>query len=127
MVLDSDVLIRYLVRDDLDKANRFKKFLSSGKKIIITDATCAEVYWTLLRFYKKDRADIISALESVLNHQSIKCNQALLFACFNTLKNSNISFMDSYEAAYACLYSDCEVMSFNRGFDKIKKVKRVEP
>ncbi len=117
MVLDSDVLIRYLVRDDLDKANRFKKFLSSGKKIIITDATCAEVYWTLL----------ISALESVLNHQSIKCNQALLFACFNTLKNSNISFMDSYEAAYACLYSDCEVMSFDRGFDKIKKVKRVEP
>ena len=64
LVVDADVIIRFLTKDDLTKAKRFKKFLESGKAAAITEVTLAEVYWTLHSFYRYPKQKIIDALYS---------------------------------------------------------------
>jgi len=127
MVIDSDVLIRYLTKDDQVKAKRFKSFLSSGKKGLLTDTTCAEIYWTLSTLYKMSKKEIIPNMLGIINHKAIKCNCDVLTECFDILSTNNTSLIDAYEAAYAKLYNDSKILSYDRGFDKLKGIKRVEP
>lgn len=62
MIVDTDIIIRFLTNDDPKKAKDFERFLNSKKKIILTDVSFAEVYWTLKSFYKFPKGEIIPAL-----------------------------------------------------------------
>jgi len=127
VVIDADVVIRFFTADDPEKARRFEKFLDSGKKITLTDVTFAEIYWTLRSFYKFPKKRIINALESLINTSSINCNYELLHNTLELLKSKNISLIDAYNAVYAEIKEEREIMSFDRGFDKLPRIKRVEP
>lgn len=127
MVLDADAAIRFLTEDDPQKADRFEKFLTLGEKIVLTDVTFAEIYWTLKSFYHFPKQKIIDALEKLITTASIKCSDELLYQTLNILKKKNISLIDAYNVAFSRIKNDSRIMSFDKGFDKIKGVKRVEP
>lgn len=126
MIVDTDVIIRYLTNDDPGKANRFETFLQSGKKVQLTDVTFAEVYWTLSSFYKIKKAEIFSMLESLITLPAIVSNTSVFSHTIDLLKQHNISFIDAYTAASA-MRSDKVILSYDRDFDKIVGIKRTEP
>lgn len=127
MVVDTDVILRYLTKDDPEKAKAFKRFLESGQKITLIDITFAETYWTLKSFYGFSKSKILKGLESLINHSSISCNHQLLKQTIQILKQHNISFIDAYTASYSLIHNDQQVLSFDQGFDKISEIKRKEP
>ena len=127
MVLDSDVVIRVLTEDDPNKARRFKEFLVTASNLILTDVTFAEIYWTLKSFYKFNKDRILSSLEILIHDKAISCNLNLLQETIFILKASKLSLIDSYTAAYSILESNSKILSFDKGFDKIKELVRVEP
>lgn len=127
MVVDSDVIIRFLTNDDSQKAARFERYLKTGKKIILTDVTFAEIYWTLASFYQFPKEKILSSLGALINHQSIVCRKNILAGAIKILKEYNISLIDAYNAAYTIIDGDAKVLSFDRGLGKIKNLTRVEP
>ncbi len=126
MIIDTDIIIRYLTNDDLKKSERFASFLRSGKKALLTDVTFAEVYWTALSFYKIKKLDALSMLEALIHQPSIVSNIAILSQTIDLLRKYTVSFIDAYTAAAAML-SDKTVLSFDRDFDKITTIKRIEP
>lgn len=126
MIIDTDVIIRYLTNDDPKKSERFATYLRSGKKVQMTDVTFAEVYWTALSFYKMKKQDTLSMLEALINQPSIVCNKAILTQTIELLRRYTMSFVDAYTAAAATI-SDNTVLSFDRDFDKITGIKRIEP
>lgn len=126
MIIDTDVIIRYLTNDDPKKSKRFAKFLQSGQKGQITDVTFAEVYWTCISFYKLDREKVILILESLMNKSAILSNVSVLSRMIDILRDHAISFIDAYESATSLL-SDKTILSFDRDFDKVSGIKRVEP
>lgn len=127
MVADADVIIRFLTSDDSEKANRFEKFLLSEKDIFITDVTFAEIYWTLKSFYKFGKNRILLILESLLNTSSVISNKDLLMETISILRKNNLSFIDAYVASFSLLKDDGKILSFDRGFDKLKNITREEP
>jgi len=127
MVVDTDVIIRFLTKDDLQKALAFKKFLKSGQKIILIDVTFAEIYWTLKSFYGFSKPKILTGLESLINHSSVSCNRQLLKRTIHMHKQHNISFIDAFTAAYSPINNDQQILSFDQGFDKITEINRQEP
>jgi predicted nucleic-acid-binding protein len=127
MVVDSDVVIRFLTNDDPQKADRFKEFLQTGNKIILTNITVAEIIWTLKSFYKLDKTEIIPLIRSLINHSSIQCQQTLLKQSIHFYRNFNLSWIDAYTAAYSIIRNDQQVLSFDKGFDKLSDIKRQEP
>ncbi len=126
MIIDTDVIIRYLTNDDPAKADRFEAFLTSGKKARITDVTFAEVYWTLVSFYKIKNVDALSLLETLIASSTIESNTTILMATTDMLRRHRISFIDAYTAASAKM-ADKTVLSFDHDFDKIQGIKRIEP
>ena len=127
MVVDSDIIIRFLTNDDLTKARRFQAKLLSKQKFTLTDVTFAEVYWTLRSFYKFTKTQVVDCLEALIITPSITCNRDILENTLRLLRSKNISFIDAYTAAYASSKEDGQVMSYDRGFDKISGISRHEP
>ncbi len=126
MVIDTDVLIRFFTNDDPVKAEKFQKALELKQKFILTDVTFAEVYWTLKSFYGFDKAKILNAMETLINTPCIKSNRILMQKTIEILQNKNISFIDAYTASFALKHEQGKIASFDRGFDKIDGIKRVE-
>lgn len=126
MIIDTDVIIRYLTNDDHKKSKRFATFLQSGQKGQITDVTFAEVYWTCISFYKLNKENVILILESLINKSAIISNIDVLSKTIDILRDHAISFIDAYESATSLL-SDKTILSFDHDFDKIVGIKRIEP
>ena len=126
MIIDTDVIIRYLTHDDPKKSDRFATFLRSGKKAELADVTFAEVYWTALSFYKMNKTDTLSMLEALINRPTVVSNSSILSQTIELLRNYTVSFVDAYTAATA-MFSDKTILSFDHDFDKIPGIKRIEP
>lgn len=127
MVVDTDIILRFLTNDDPQKALSFQNFLEKGTKVFLTDVTVAEIYWTLKSFYKFKKQKILSELGKLLVLSQIEANKELIMETFTLLEKNNISFIDAYLAVFSCLRNDGKILSFDKGFDKLKSIKRIEP
>lgn len=127
MVVDTDTLVRFITRDDEEKAQKVRLFFHNHKDLILTDLTFAECFWVLKSFYnyKKDR--LVEIFRMLIGIQSFKCNALLLSLTLDILEKHNTSFIDAYTSAYAQIKNDGNVASFDKGYDKVKGVKRIEP
>ena len=126
MVIDTDIIIRFITQDDNQKAKKFQVWLKKNKKILLSDVTVAETYWVLKSFYGFSQKRIIISLESLVSYNNIVCNKVLLLSTMAQLKRYKISFVDAYASAYSLLENDGKILSFDKDFDKIKGIKRIE-
>lgn len=127
MVIDASVVIRFLVNDDPLKAEKFEKFLTSKRKGTLSDVTVAEILWTLKSFYKVEKQALIDSLKILLSRRGIICDKRLLLNALSFYENYNVSFIDAYVSAVAIKNKSKKVLSFDKDFDKIKGIKRIEP
>lgn len=127
-LIDANLIIRYLTRDDPKKAHKVKKLLEdTNEELLLTDLTLAEIVWTLSSFYKFNKEEIIEKLQPLLIMENINCNRELLLRTLFFYKNYKLSFIDAYLSAYS-MEEDLEgIYSYDRDFDKVKTVKRSEP
>jgi predicted nucleic acid-binding protein len=129
--LDSNVLLRHLLADHETHSPRATALLSrvsSGSLTVeFAETTLFEVVFTLYRSYKKDRIEIVESLTSFLVLSGVRFpeNRRAL-AALNLFGQFSMDFGDAYIAALA-LESDGQVISFDRDFDRIPGVTRVEP
>ena len=123
--LDSNVILRYLLDDP--EAASVEVLLRSRQKLVLLDIVFAEVVWTLIRFYKWDKERVISLTSGLLNLQSISANRKLLLSSLELYKKSNIKYTDAYIAASMIEKKERSIYSFDRDFDKVKRIKRLEP
>lgn len=127
MVIDTDIIVRFLVGDDRGKAERFQQFLNSDQKAVLTDITFAEIFWVLSSFYKFPKEGVLFGLESLIHEKSIFCNRLLLQETIKILRESSLSFIDAYVAAYSLRKSDGRVLSYDKGYDRVLGLRRIEP
>lgn len=77
IAIDTNVLLRYLLRDDIKQANKAKKLITGDRKVLVVDAVLVETMWVLKgKRYNLNKEQIIDTI-------------MLLFA------ESNIVFEDS--------------------------------
>jgi len=67
VTVDTNVLIRAVVRDDEKQAKAATKLLKSAELIAVTAPCLCEFVWVLRRVYKFKRQDIQAALEALLD------------------------------------------------------------
>ncbi|MDO8638200.1 MAG: PIN domain-containing protein [Candidatus Daviesbacteria bacterium] len=128
-LIDSNLIVRYLIQDDPKKALAVRKLLENNKAtLLLTDIVTAELVWTLDSFYHLTRSEILEKLQSLLDLDSIKANKELLSRSLQIYQTYNIDFIDAYLAAYCDAKKNIKgIYSFDKDFDKIKDIKRFEP
>ncbi len=127
-LIDTNLIIRYLVNDDPPKAAAVERLLKQTTcKLVLPDMVFAEIIWVLGSYYQLPKEQIVDKLRALLQVPSIAGNKAVLDKAVSLFGVQNVSFIDAYLAALAQTDKIQVIYSYDRDFDKFSGVKRQEP
>ena len=132
--LDANVLLRYFIRDDAQKARRALALLQRverGEERVETSLLVFfEVIFTLERTYNVPRARIHTLVTPVLEMRGLSLpSKLLLLDALDRFAAASrkVSFVDLYVALDAQSRGISEIYSWDKDFDRIEGVARIEP
>jgi len=133
--LDTNVFVRFLTADQPEmtrvSASLFARIARSEEEVAVLEATVAEVVYVLSapRFYNVPHGEIRDRLQALLSERGIlmehkgRCLRALdLFVAHRQL-----NFGDALLAAAVEDEPEATLYSFDRGFDRVEGITRIEP
>ncbi|MBI4295045.1 MAG: PIN domain-containing protein [Chloroflexi bacterium] len=132
--IDTNILLRYLTRDDEQKAVAcfalLRRVERSEEVVVTTDVTIAETVFVLQspRRYGVPRDRIRQLLEPIIGLRGLRLpHKALYPRAFDLYCQSNVSFADAFNAAYMQSRGLNEVYSYDTDFDRLEGITRLEP
>jgi predicted nucleic acid-binding protein len=131
--LDTNVLVRFVAQDHPDHWRRatelFKRVERDETRVRIADTVVFEAAYVLEGPYHWDREPIRAALTAVIALDGVilpgKEIYHDVFALY--VSRRNLSFADCYHATLSQHLGCSAFMSFDRGFDRIPGLSRIEP
>jgi predicted nucleic acid-binding protein len=130
--LDTNILLRFLTRDDERKARCTLELLMrverGEEKVITSPLVIFETVYTLQSFYKVPRQTIKEQVLAIISMRSLQLpDKNIFYQAFNFYVTKNISFADAYNAAYMLAEGISNIYSWDKDFDKIEGIGRLEP
>lgn len=130
--VDTNVLLRYLTKDDEEKAQRALNLLvkveQGEEKVVTSSLVIFETIFTLQNSYKVSRQQIRELVLPIIALRGLQLpGKNIYYQAFNFYVAKNISFADAYNAAYMLAEGISNIYSWDRDFDKIEGVVRLEP
>jgi predicted nucleic-acid-binding protein len=72
IAIDTNVLLRYLLWDDVEQAKRADKLINAEIQVLVTDIVLIESIWTLKgKKYKLDKEGIVSIVSALFEEKNI--------------------------------------------------------
>jgi len=126
-LIDTNLIIRFLVNDDPLKVSRVEKLLKSkNDKNLLLDTVIAEIIWVLLLYYSLEKKEIIYKINALIHVDSIECNAFLINKALTIWEENTISYVDSYIAAVAEL-GYMTLYTYDKKLKSIPKLSAKEP
>jgi len=132
--LDSNIILRYLTRDDAKKAENcyelFQKAKTGEIRLITCEAVITEVVYVLSSesLYRLPREEIQQLLTPIISLKGLKLRQKKIFLrALEVYTLNNIDFEDALIYAYMENGKIKKIFSYNRDFDKLDGINRIEP
>ena len=126
---DTNVLVRLVTNDPPRQAAAVEAFLDgSGARILVTDLVVAELCYVLTSFHGLQKASAAERILSILAHPSVHVSSlGVLHDALRLWAWTRLGFPDAYLAALDRQTEGTAVLSFDRDFDRIEGVERVDP
>jgi predicted nucleic acid-binding protein len=131
--LDTNVLLRYVLQDDPIQApaaaELFRAIEAGATAVRLTNTVVFESVYTLQRFYEVPRAEIAVALLAVLDLPGVVLPGKAAYSdvCALWTTQRGLSFADCFHAVCAERFTGGVIISFDRGYDRLPGVHRIEP
>jgi predicted nucleic-acid-binding protein len=130
--VDTNVFLRFLVNDLPEQADHceaiFRKAVTGEEALYTTDMVVAEIIWVLESYYDLPRIEVRSKVEKILNTQNLTCdNKETIIHALNLYDEKNIDYIDAYNACILKLKGIGEVYSYDKHYDRMSWLKRIEP
>lgn len=126
-LIDTNLIIRFLVNDNPKKVSRIEKLLKDKKNInILLDTIIAEIIWVLSSYYSLDKKEVVEKIKALIHVNTIECNSFLLNRALSLWEENNISYIDAYLAAIAEL-GKITLYSYDQKFASIPSITVKEP
>ena len=133
-VIDTNVLVRYLVDDNVDLTPRALAFLESierGERVAyVPESVFVEIVQVMMsNSYKADRETVRERLRPILAMPGIEMpsKRSYTVALDLFVDFPRLSIVDSICAALAQRHDDHTVITFDRGFRNVPGINREEP
>jgi predicted nucleic-acid-binding protein len=120
--LDTNVLVRYIMQDDLKQsplATRLVESRSVESRGFVPLVSVVELFWVMSSAYELDRGQLIAALEGLLRTKELVVERAeIVWKALRIFQTANVDFADCLiERSSAA--AGCErTMTFDRGAAK---------
>ena len=73
IAIDTNVLLRYLLYDDLPQSKKADKIISGIKKILVTDVVLIETLWTLQgKKYRLKKGDLLVVIQQLFVEPNLR-------------------------------------------------------
>jgi predicted nucleic acid-binding protein len=130
--LDTNILLRHLLQDVPEQSSRASAYIrrieQGTQKVRLADTVIFEAVFTLQRSYRIPKADIATALLPLIELPGMVLTGKRRFrVAFDYYVNLNIAFGDAYHAALMQSLKLTEIVTFDREFDRIERIVRLEP
>lgn len=130
--LDTNILLRHLLQDvpgQSERASAFIQSVAAGTQgARIADTVVFEAVFTLQRRYRVPKADIAAALLPLIELPAIVLPGKRRFRlAFDYYVRLNIAFGDAYHAALMQSLKLTEVVTFDREYNRLPGISRIEP
>ena len=130
--MDTNVFLRFLLDDDPEKADAcetlFQRAINGQEALFTTDMVVAEIIWVLESYYELSRSDIREKVEKILNTQNLDCpDREIIINALAVYEEKNIDYIDAFNACVLKTKGLDEVYSYDRHYDRITRIKRIEP
>jgi predicted nucleic-acid-binding protein len=130
--IDTNIFIRFLTNDIPDKAAAcegiFREAAEKNESLFTTEMVIAEIIWVLESYYELPKKEVQEMVEKILITPFLLCPQKdLILNALTLYGDKNIDYIDAYNASVVREQGIKEVYSYDRHFDKIDWVKRLEP
>ena len=125
LAIDTNILVRLVVRDDSDQVEAAEQFIRKGAWI--SHLVLAETLWVLDSVYELSRAQISTAVDMLLNHQELTLQDAevVASALIHFRSRSTVDFSDCLVLEIARKAGHLPVGTFDRNFAKLSDVQRL--
>lgn len=133
IVIDTNLLIRYLVNDDSRKAQIVDTLLKKAGKgeilILMPSIVIAELVWVLESFYKMEAAEIADLADSILNTPGLSVSDdSIVRSALKSYRTKGVDLVDAWIAAFAQDKGADEIHTFDRKhFKGIDGIMVVQP
>lgn len=127
-LLDANVIIRFLTRDDATKAARVRHLLlESGEELFLSDVALAETVWVLEGFYQLSHSEVADRLLPLVTSRRIGyADRNVLQQALALYGMYNVDYIDAYHAALGRANDIPSIFSYDTDFDRLK-YPRLEP
>ncbi|MEA3385356.1 MAG: PIN domain-containing protein [Thermodesulfobacteriota bacterium] len=130
--LDTNIFIRFLTDDDPEKADAcektFKKAVKKEETLFTTDMVIAEIVWVLESFYKLPKNEVRDKIEKILNTTNLICpHKNMILSALILYSEKNIDYIDAYNALIMKEKGIKELYSYDKHYDRIDWLTRLEP
>ncbi|MBA2449933.1 MAG: PIN domain-containing protein [Chloroflexi bacterium] len=130
--LDTNILLRHLTQDHPQhspKATAYLARIERGELQVRTaDTVVFETDFTLQRFYRQPKEAIRDVLLPLIELPGIVLPGKRRFQkVFDLYVERNLSFADAYHAVLMRHLKLTEIVTWDRGFDRVAGIRRIEP
>jgi predicted nucleic acid-binding protein len=130
--VDANVILRYFTKDPPDMAEASLKTFSAAQdghiSLIVAPITVAEVVWVLESFYGYPKEQIAATIIQFLYSEGLEViDLDIVIHALSLYKEKNIDFADALLSASALNRGPTLIYSFDRDFDRIPEITRLEP
>ncbi len=106
VVIDTNLLVRYLINDDQKKAEAVDNLLDRAAKgevrIIVPSVAIAELVWVLESFYQLKAGAILELAEAIINTSGLDVtDKSTIISALRLYKSKNIDFIDAWIIEFA--------------------------
>ena len=113
--LDTNVLLRYLLRDDLAQAGRADHEIERDERFLIDGIVLCEMVWVLEVGYGFSRGDVAAALERILATAQFEIEaKDLALAALDDFRGSTADFSDCLIGRRNRAAGAQEIVTFDR-------------
>jgi predicted nucleic acid-binding protein len=130
--VDTNILLRHLLDDHPEQSPRATAYLDRVERgeiqVRTADTVIFETVFTLQRQFHQPRSKIRDALLPLIELPGIVLpGKRRLRRAFDLYVNLNLSFADAYHVVLVERWGLNEIVTFDRGFDRVPEIRRREP
>ncbi len=128
-VIDTNVILRYLLADHEEFYDRVRAFMEEvrhgNKKVLILDSVIAECVYVLLKAYNVPREEIAEKLAGILEYKGVvNSDRENLLEALAIFAVENIDIVDALVFAFGSLEENREVFSFDKDLKKLARTRK---
>ena len=130
--VDTNIFLRFLVNDIPRQADAcetiFRKAVAGEEALYTTDMVIAEIVWVLESYYELSSSEIRTKVEKILNTPNLACdNKEAIIRALALYDEKRIAYIDAYNSCIIQLKGISEVYSYDKHYDRVTWLKRIEP